>query len=342
MNFDVAKRPVLNAPPNTQNHAGEKRHVGVEIETAAVVVDFVANAVSRLFGGMPEKKDPNRVQVVDTCFGDFTVELDAQLLHVRDDGARTPVFADPEWEASWRELVDTLRETALTAAGRLSAAFVPCEIVSPPMVWSDLGQLDRLVKLLRRSGAEGTRRNPAYAFGMQLNPDIVEKSVDYILSVMRAWMLIGDVFRQEMQIDLTRRILTYADPFPEAYRRHICDLSYAPEMDGLIDDYLRDNPTRNRDLDMLPLFAWLDEERVQSQMDEPLIKPRPTFHYRLPDCRIDEEGWGVCVEWNRWVRVEELAADTDLLERLCRAYTDHNAPWKPAEWAEKASGILDL
>lgn len=343
MNADANKpgRTALSTPPLRENFEGAERHVGVEIETAAVVVDFVASAVQRLYGGEVEKSDPNRLKVRDTKFGDFTVELDAQILHASDEDNRKPVFKDKEWEAQWRDLTDTLRDAALTAAGKISSAFVPCEIISPPLVWSELGDLDRLVKMLRRSGAEGTRRNPAYAFGMQLNPDIAENSADYILSIMRAWMLLSDVFREEMQIDLTRRILTYTDPFPESYRRHVCKPGYAPDTATLIDDYLKDNPTRNRDLDMLPLFAWLDEDRVQDQMDEPLIKPRPTFHYRLPDCRIDEEGWGVAVEWNRWVRVEELAADTDRLEQLCAAYTGHDAPWKPAEWAQRAIGIME-
>jgi hypothetical protein len=50
--------------------------------------------------------------------------------------------------------------------------------------------------------------------------------------------------------------------------------------------------------------------------DPHLVKPRPTFHYRLPDCRIDEPGWRPSVDWNRWVAVERLAEDPERLGEL--------------------------
>jgi len=71
---------------------------------------------------------------------------------------------------------------------------------------------------------------------------------------------------------------------------------------------------------MLPLFAYLDEPRVRRVADSPLIKPRPTFHYRLPDCEIHRPGWGLHLAWNDWVAVETLAADRERLEACCAAY----------------------
>ncbi|OBX33760.1 putative amidoligase enzyme [Halomonas elongata] len=38
------------------------------------------------------------------------------------------------------------------------------------------------------------------------------------------------------------------------------DPDYQPDLRTLIDDYLEYNPTRNRELDLLPLFAYLDPE----------------------------------------------------------------------------------
>jgi hypothetical protein len=78
-------------------------------------------------------------------------------------------------------------------------------------------------------------------------------------------------------INLTRRITSYIDPFPIEYVRKVIAPAYRPDLGTLIDDYLEHNPTRNRALDLLPLFLHLDEERVRAITDDPLIKPRPTF-----------------------------------------------------------------
>src|SRR3954463_16744587 len=87
------------------------------------------------------------------------------------------------------------------------------------------------------------------------------------------------------------------------------------------DDYLTHNPTRNRPLDMLPLLAF----NVPGLMERPglagqKVRPRPTFHYRLPDSSIDEDGWSIAEEWGRWVLVERLADDPTLAARFAREY----------------------
>ena len=58
---------------------------------------------------------------------------------------------------------------------------------------------------------------------------------------------------------------------------------------------------------MLPLFAWIDEDRVRTTIDDPRIKPRPTFHYRLPNAQVSDSLWSLAEDWNRWVVVETLA-----------------------------------
>lgn len=86
-------------------------------------------------------------------------------------------------------------------------------------------------------------------------------------------------------------------------------------------DYLAHNPTRNRPLDMLPLLAHLDSRRVlHAAEDKHLVKARPAFHYRLPNCMIDEPAWTLAQEWNRWVAVERLAADPEKLASMSRDY----------------------
>ena len=91
------------------------------------------------------------------------------------------------------------------------------------------------------------------------------------------WMI--DVERP----DLARRVTPYINHFESDYIKLVLNRDYDPTIEQLIDDYLEYNPTRNRNLDMLPLFAFIDEKRVRSVVDDPRVNARPTFHYRLPN-----------------------------------------------------------
>lgn len=106
-------------------------------------------------------------------------------------------------------------------------------------------------------------------------------------------------------VDRARRVSPHIELFDESYIN--CLLSREnPGIERLIDDYLEHNPSRNRALDMLPMFASIDAERVCKAVDDPKIKARPTFHYRLPNCRIDDPDWSLVPSWNLWCVVERL------------------------------------
>jgi hypothetical protein len=117
-------------------------------------------------------------------------------------------------------------------------------------------------------------------------------------------------------VDITRRISPYINPFPAEYAKLVLDPTYPADAGRLIDDYVAHNPTRNRPLDMLPVLAHLDRQRVTDRIEDPhLVKGRPAFHYRLPNCMVDEPDWTLAREWNTWVEVERLAADKERLNR---------------------------
>jgi hypothetical protein len=56
-----------------------------------------------------------------------------------------------------------------------------------------------------------------------------------------------------------------------------------------------------------------------------LVKPRPAFHYRLPNCMVDEADWTLAEEWNRWVVVERLAYDRAKTGRMSWEYLKADA-----------------
>ena len=202
-----------------------------------------------------------------------------------------------EWDDFIAELEADLAETV----GDLGSLWMPVEIVAPPIAWSELGALDRLVESLRQSGAGGTRSGLLSAYGTQLNPEIASSETGELLATLRAFLLLSDWLREEIGVDLRRRFTPFIDPFPNAYRELVLDPAYAPDRHRLIDDYLAHNPTRNRELDLLPLFAFLEPERVRARLPREKIHARPTFHYRLPDTRLDLPDWSVGLEWERWV-----------------------------------------
>ena len=126
-------------------------------------------------------------------------------------------------------------------------------------------------------------------------------------------------------VDTARKISPYIDLYAETYLKKVLSRS-APSIDDIFSDYLEYNASRNRALDLLPLLAHIDEPRVRRAVDDPKIKPRPTFHYRLPNCHIEKADWSLASSWNKWWVVEELAHRSSDLESLKRAFFEADRP----------------
>jgi len=59
---------------------GEQRRVGVEIEFAGVDAEAIADLVEELYGGEQKHMTRFEIDVVDTRFGTFRLELDSSYL----------------------------------------------------------------------------------------------------------------------------------------------------------------------------------------------------------------------------------------------------------------------
>jgi len=299
----------FDPPPRRDNADGQTRRVGVELEMAGIRPHQVAEAITATAGGRVEVENAFITRVHETSLGDFRVELDADLLKSRQYQKTLADFGIDIGDGSEREQIESL-------ISRVAGLVVPLELVGPPVPWTELDTLDNIRRRLHQAGARGTHSSPLYAFGMQLNIESASLDADYLLSIIRAFLLYYDELIEAEQVDLSRRITPYVQPFPEEYLVHVLQAAYTPDLDQLIGDYLRLTPTRNRPLDLLPLFAYLDEERIMNAaVESNLVKPRPAFHYRLPNCLIDEPDWSLATVWNRWIEVERLANDRERLER---------------------------
>ncbi|EKV27299.1 hypothetical protein C882_1801 [Caenispirillum salinarum AK4] len=323
-------------PPERTVPDGRERRVGIELEFAGVTARDAADLVAELFGGRVEECDPHRFVVRDTALGSFETELDSQYVHPEDK--TVPGITDSKAaqlaQAVWERAADVMADAA--------RHWLPVEVVSPPMPLSDIPRFDGILRSLRERGAEGTRDSVVYAFALQLNPEVARADVAWITGVVRAYALLEDWLKLRIHPDPLRRVLRFAAPWPLEYKSLVLAPDYAPDLATLIDDYARFNETRNRGLDLWPLFAHLDPGRVAARIDDPLIKPRPTFHYRLPDARLSDPGWSVITEWNDWVRVERLAADTARLEALADEWRRHAAAGgSGTDWARTVCTRLE-
>jgi hypothetical protein len=299
----------LKQPPWLETTAGKTRRIGVELEMSGLELDALAACVADFF--KLEIRSHGRYERVleGDPAGDWVVELDYDLLKRLGRETR----ADDTLEGE----IGRAAEDALAWAAE---AIVPVEVVGPPLPLERLGEVEGLIVHLRAAGAKGTSDSLVNAFGMQLNPEVPGTDADTLTACLKAFLCLSDWLVARADINLARRVTSYVDPFPPEYIRKVIAPDYRPDLSVLIDDYLADNPTRNRMLDMLPLFLFLDEARVRKVTDDPLVKARPTFHYRLPDCEIHKPDWGLYLAWNDWVEVERLAADTQRLNGCCAAY----------------------
>jgi Putative amidoligase enzyme len=309
-------------PPLCTNEDGAERRVGVEVEFGGLDGLPAARLVADLLGGRIVEKDPYDFRVKDTSLGEFTVKLDTRFGHHRSTST---------------DVLGALEARLSTAFGAAASFIVPHEIVAPPVPLRQLATIEALLSRLRSAGAVGTEQSVFFAYGLHLNPEAARLDANYITAILKAFVMLGPWLRKRINPDLTRRLLGFADPFPRDYRAKLARADYWPEFDQLIDDYVEANPTRNRDLDMLPLFAHLDQSRVRTKLPDEKINPRPAFHYRLPDAKLSDARWTLATEWNRWVAVERLAADRSRLDRISAAYRGQG--WA-SSWPERVEALL--
>jgi hypothetical protein len=303
----------LPLPPLLYTESGAQRRVGVELEFSGLDTGTVSAAVAASFDGSVERLTDYEHVVHGHPAGDWNIELDSTLLKSlarnSDADRDTPL--------------ELLEEAAGTLLRRGAEPFVPMEVVSPPLPMDRLAEAEALIARLREAGATGTGASVTHAFGLQLNVELPALDADTIARYLKAFICLHDWLEEASGIDPTRRLTRYVASYPGDYARRVVDPDYLPDLGALADDYLAANPSRNRALDLLPLFMHLDPDRVRAAVDDPLVKPRPALHYRLPDSRIDDPAWGLHLPWAHWLEVERLAAEPARLD----AITDRYCAW---------------
>ncbi|NVD08921.1 hypothetical protein FCU94_18895 [Vibrio sp. JPW-9-11-11] len=299
----------FNLPAQHKTAKGADRRVGFELEFTGLTLEETAKQVQATFGGQLEQSTAAEYRVHSDALGTFTIELDWDYLKRKASEAKQ--------QDDGHEWVELLQQGALV--------IVPLEIICPPVSIKQLSHLDELIPILRRVGAKGTESSMFAAFGVHINPELPSLDVATIERYVKAFALLQWWLVEAHQVDVTRKLSPYVNLYPEAYVYELLSQSYS-DLDAFTDHYLEHNPTRNRALDLLPLLTEINRERVLKTVDDQLINPRPTFHYRLPDCQIEDENWSLANSWNLWCVVERLANDRPAIEELSNKFIEMTRP----------------
>jgi hypothetical protein len=269
---------------------GSPRKVGFELEFSGLTLDQTVEAVRSALGGeVTSQSQADRV-VQTEALGAFTIELDWDYLKRKAHEEGRAGEGD-----AWLE-----------SLSQVAALFVPVEVVCPPLPVTRLASLNPMVAALRDAGAVGTEESVIAAYGVHINTEIPRLDAATLFAYLRAFSLLQWWLSDAHEVDTSRKVSPYIDLYSQAYLKQVLSRPTA-SMDDIFEDYFEHNASRNRALDLLPMLAMVDEDRVRERVDDPRIKARPTFHYRLPNCHIERPGWSLAGPWRTWCVVERLA-----------------------------------
>lgn len=321
MTFDSPQTdpPAFRHLPVALNAKGEPRRVGVEIEFAGLDEREVARVLAEELGGAVEQTGSFDFSLCGSEIGDLSVELDASLRKKSD----------------MRLVHDGLE---------LARGLIPVEVITGPLTVETLPRLNEALGALRRAGAKGSGQGVFYGFGVHLNPEIAGADHPLTPATIRAYGLLEEHLRAEDRIDGTRRLLPFVDRWPTALITALADAESASLRDLMV-LYARHTTNRNHGLDLLPLFRHLDDRRFArlfGEGDGGITNARPTFHFRLPDSRIDEADWSLAQAWDDWRLVETVAGDEAAMKTLSEArlrYADRLLSGR-GDWRRESGAIL--
>lgn len=282
------------------------RKIGIEIEYYGLDITASTKLLKDLFDGNIVHTNTSQAQVKDSDIGDIKIELDASLAHKMSD------YASQNKENAIIQSLDKIGNELL----RLSA--VPVEIVFPPVDVETVKKLDTMISLLQKKGAQGTQDNALFAFGVHLNIETHETNVEYYRDILLSFFLLQIWLAKKTRQDYSRIISGYNKIYSHEFGVGLMDKNFKTLPD-LISFYISQVPDRNYALDMYPLWVHLHQDMFDNKKQK-LVKARPTFHYRLPDCKLGQEGWSFSQEYNLWLQVESLAKDKKRLQEIADSY----------------------
>lgn len=296
-------------PPVTIKDDGSERLAGFELEFSGLSLEQTVEAIQSSLGGtLVDETIAEKVVHVESL-GDFTIELDWAFLKKKAEQDKEK-NENNEW---------------LEPLSKAASAVVPVEVVCPPVPVTQIESLNPLVVALRDAGAVGTEESLLAAYGVHINTEIPKLDEKTLYSYLCAYSLLQCWLVEAHDVDISRKISPYIGLYPEGYVKDLL-LNSGCSIEELCINYLEHNATRNRALDMLPIFARVDEDRIKKEVGDDKVNARPAFHYRLPNCDIEQTEWSLHKPWNNWCLIEELAHREEELDKLGEAFLAADKP----------------
>jgi len=295
-------------PPHKFNDRGGERTYGWELEYGNLSVQDSVDMLHRMFGGKIDAGEKYDQKIEQTELGDFQVQFDTGLLtHKSYRKAFESLGIHFEnWSLDRKHWEDKIEDLIASVGSHL----IPVEIISPPLRFDQFYILENLRKAT----------SFVYAFGVHINPEIPSVELKSLIRHLQAFIIFYPWILESSQIDISRRLTHFINPFPDEYIQLILSMDYRPDAEGFIKDYHQYNPDRNRPLDLYPLLSYLYPEPIEKLGDLGPVSSRPTYHYRLPNCMIDDPEWRLYPTWNRWIEVELLAQDELKMKEIMKYY----------------------
>ncbi|MDQ3072825.1 MAG: amidoligase family protein [Bacteroidota bacterium] len=291
----------FNLPKQIYTKEGKLRKAGFELEFGHLDLDAAVACIIELYGGEEVMENEFNRDIINTELGKFCLRADARALAGK-------TYA-PTLEALGINPDNAFLENMIKSVAVL---VVPNEVSMPPLPFTDIHKLDKLRELLFENKATDTRVSILNRYATHINIELPGLDPKTILNYLRAFFLLYQVLLKRSDIQFKRKVSGYIQPYPKNYIKRVLSTVYQPDMQQLMNDYHSFNPDRNRPLDLYPLFAFIDRERTDTFDGIGKANARPALHYRLPNSLVDEEGWSLAVEWNRWVYIDDLATSHEI------------------------------
>lgn len=292
-----------------KNAQGKTRRAGFELEFAGLDMADAARIVAEAVHGEVLADTAAECRVIHPVLGHFNIELDWSF--AKNMARRLEEQGKGE-------------DRVIALMTDLARQVVPLEVVCPPIPFDQFHVLNTMIESLRRAGALGTSDSFVYAFGVHINTELPDLQASTLVAYLQAYCVAQNWLLKAHNVDPVRRLMPYIDPYPKSYIQKVLKYTEHTALADIIDDYLLENSTRNRGMDLLPLFKHLNEEKVLAAVKDERVNARPTFHYRLPNSEIDKPLWQLSESWNIWCVVEHLAANPVILKSICEQWLVHH------------------
>jgi hypothetical protein len=225
---------ILDTAENIFFQPDDRTRTGIEVEFAGMTPEKAASVVARAIGGKIVKRTTPIKTTVDRILADGTkVYKEALMTHYIIEGSRIGE-------------VDLKPENNQTSDFEdLDLSKVIVELVTEPIRYSQIPDLQRALNALRAAGATGT--SPTTAVSAQVNAEIAEggyekaisqNNIDSVVNLLRAYMKPEHrkMIREHLRAPEIRQ--PFVGDYSPGFMTKLLNPSYRPTARELYDDYI--------------------------------------------------------------------------------------------------------